>query len=72
MQNTYYRNSNFKKDIYYRDFFDVLNKARSTGNKDVCINTVKNLNNCPFALKLKGDIKIQEIFDDNWEDLYKA
>ena len=51
-----------------RAFFDVLNKARSTGNKDICINTVRKLNNCPFALKLKGDIKIQEIFDDNWED----
>ena len=72
MQNTYYSYSNFKKEIYYRDFFDVLNKARSTGNKDVCINTVMKLNNYLLALKLKGDIKIQEIFDDNWKIFYKS
>ncbi len=65
---TYYRNSNFKKDTYYLNFYEILNKTRATGNKDVYINTARKLNNCPFTLKLKGDIKIQEIFDDNWKD----
>lgn len=64
----FYRNSNFKTDTYYKQFYSQLNKARSSGKREVLVNTIRRLNNCQWALKLKGDIKIQEIIDDNWDD----
>ena len=64
----FYKNSNFKTDTYYKRFYDQLNKARSSGKRKVLINTISRLNNCQWALKLKGDIKIQEIIDDNLDN----
>lgn len=64
----YYRNSDFWKDTYYRSFPDELKKARESGDKNVITNTIRKLNNCSWARKLKGDNKIQDIFNDCWND----
>ncbi len=68
----YFRNSDFKKDIYYRKFYDELNAARATGKCEVLVNTIRKLNNSPAALREKGDIRIQQIFEDNWSNFLKT
>ena len=64
----HYRNSDFWKDTYYRSFPDQLKKARESGDKNVITNTIRKLNNCSWARKLKGDNRIQDIFNDCWND----
>ena len=67
----YFRNSDFKKDKYFTSFFENLEFARKTNNKELEINIIRQYNNCSRARKLKGDIKIQDIFNDN-RDAYLA
>lgn len=61
----YFRNSDFKKDKYFTSFFENLEFARKTNNKELEINIIRQYSNCSWARKLKGDIKIQDIFNDN-------
>ena len=68
----YFRNSDFKNDTYFKNFFENLEFARKTNNKALEINIIRQYNNCPWARKLKGDIKIQDIFNDNWDEYLTA
>ena len=62
----YFRNSDFKKDLYYqKDSFKENLRIASKAGRDIRINEIRKLNNCPYARKLKGDISIQEIFENN-------
>ena len=60
---TFYGNSDLKKDKYFhkKQFKEQINEAKSNG-KDVFYNTVRKINNCYHARKLKGDIYIKDIF----------
>ena len=64
----YFRNSDFKKDKYFTSFFENLEFARKTNNKELEINIIRQYNNCSRARKLKGDIKIQDIFNAQLRD----
>lgn len=68
----YFRNSDFKNDTYFKNFFENLEFARKTNNKALEINIIRQYNNCPWPRKLKGDIKIQDIFNDNWDEYLTA
>lgn len=67
-----YRNSDFLKDLYYRrqEFAYNLSKARRSGNP-VLINTIRKLNNCRWGRKLNGDVSIQDIFIDEFDNFVK-
>ena len=39
----HYRNSDFWKDTYYRNFPDELKKARESGDKNVITNTIRKI-----------------------------
>lgn len=64
-----YRNSDFLKDLYYRRemFAENILKARKAGNQ-ILINTIRKLNNCRRGRKLNGDISIQDIFIDEFDN----
>lgn len=67
-----YRNSDFLNDLYYRrkEFAELISKASKSG-KQTFINTVRKLNNCRWARQLNGDISIQDIFIDEFENFLK-
>lgn len=67
-----YRNSDFLNYLYYKrnEFKDTLLKARKSGNS-VLINTIRKLNNCRWARTLNGDISIQDIFIDEFDNFLK-
>ena len=65
-----YRNSDFSKDRYFMGFRDLLAKAYRSGYK-VWINTARRLNNCTWARRLKGDVSIQDIFINEYENFLK-
>lgn len=64
-----YRNSDFLNDLYYRrqEFAELISKAKRSGNP-VFINTVRKLNNCRWARQINGDISIQDIFIDEFDN----
>ena len=64
-----YRNSNFLKDLYYKreQFVKSIELAKKT-KYIVYINTLRKINNLPHARKLNGDIKIQDIFKEHWNE----
>ena len=65
-----YRNSDFSKDRYFMGFRDLLAKAYRSGYK-VWINTARRLNNCTWARRLKGNVSIQDIFINEYENFLK-
>ena len=64
-----YKNSDFKNDVYYRQeqFKDLISHARRSGNR-ILINTIRKLNNCRWARKLNGEISIQDLFIEYWDE----
>ena len=66
---SYFRNSNFFKDLYYKraEFESSLEKAKKSGYA-VFVNRIRQLNNSPYARKEKGDISIQDIFHEHWNE----
>lgn len=64
---TYFKNSNFKTDTYYQQecFKHQLYIAKKAG-PEVRINAIRKLNNRRWARKLRGQIRIMDIFDVAW------
>ena len=61
----------FLRILNLREKQIIIEFARKTNNKELEINIIRQYNNCSRARKLKGDIKIQDIFNDN-RDAYLA
>lgn len=51
-------------------FKELLAKAYKSGYK-VWVNTARRLNNCTWARRLRGDISIQDIFINEFENFIK-
>lgn len=64
-----YRNSDFLNDLYYKrqEFSELLSKAKKSGNS-VLINTIRKLNNSRWARQINGDISIQDIFIEEFDN----
>ena len=64
-----YRNSDFLNDLYYKrqEFSELLSKAKNSGNS-VLINTIRKLNNSRWARQINGDISIQDIFIEEFDN----
>ena len=64
-----YRNSDFLKDLYYKreQFVESLKIARKA-SYSTYVNSVRKFNNLPCARRINGDIKIQEIFKEHWNE----
>ena len=64
-----YRNSDFLNDLYYKrqEFSELLLKAKNSGNS-VLINTIRKLNNSRWARQINGDISIQDIFIEEFDN----
>lgn len=64
-----FRNSDFKNDVFYKrpQFYERLRIARLAG-KETYFNEVRKINNSKDGRKYIGDISIQDIFRDNWNN----
>lgn len=64
-----FRNSDFKTDTFYKkpQFSERLRIARQAG-KETYFNEVRKINNSKEGREYIGDISIQEIFRDNWDE----
>ena len=64
-----YRNSDFKNDVFYKrpQFYERLRIAR-LADKETYFNEVRKINNSKEGRKYIGDVSIQDIFRDNWNN----
>ena len=64
-----YRNSDFLNDLYYKrqEFSELISKAKNTGTS-ILINTIRKLNNSRWARQINGDISIQDIFIEEFDN----
>ena len=66
-----YRNSDFLNDLYYKrqELSELISKAKNSGNS-ILINTIRKLNNSRWARQINGDISIQDIFIEEFDNFF--
>lgn len=64
-----YRNSDFLNDLYYKrqEFSELILKNKNSSNS-VLVNTIRKLNNSRWARQINGDISIQDIFIEEFDN----
>ena len=64
-----YRNSDFLNDLYYKrqEFLELILKNKNSSNS-VLVNTIRKLNNSRWARQINGDISIQDIFIEEFDN----